>query len=412
MELRPGYKKTDIGVIPENWRVGSISTVAEVKTGPFGSSLHERDYVNDGTPIITVEHLGELGIIHRNLPMVSDTDKARLKSYVLRKNDIVFSRVGSVDRNSLVSEAEEGWLFSGRLLRVRASEAFVCPRYLSYYFHTEPFKHRVRSVAVGQTMASLNTQILKGICVALPPDHEQDAIANTLRDVDELMVTLDKLIAKKRDLKEAAVQQLVTGRMRLPGFSAPWESTTLGQIGECVIGLTYKPENVVRHGILVLRSSNIQDGRLAFEDNVYVNVKVPEHLITRQGDILVCVRNGSRALIGKCAMIDERAAGETFGAFMSVYRTKYSQFVFHAFQAYDIQRQIRDNIGATINQITNKDMKALRVMLPSVSEQTAISEVLSDMDAEIAALEKRSEKTRMLKRAMMQELLTGKTLLI
>ena len=143
-----------------------------------------------------------------------------------------------------------------------------------------------------------------------------------------------------------------------------------------------------------------------------MNLEVPNHLVTRPGDILICVRNGSRALIGKCAVIDESAAGLTFGAFMSVFRTKHWRFILHAFQADNIQRQIRDNIGATINQITNKDMKAFRVKLPPEDEQTAIAEVLSDMDAELAALEQRRDKTRALKQGMMQELLTGKTRLI
>jgi type I restriction enzyme S subunit len=162
----------------------------------------------------------------------------------------------------------------------------------------------------------------------------------------------------------------------------------------------------------VLRSSNVQNGRLAYDDNVYVNLEVSEHLYTQVGDLLICVRNGSRALIGKCAVIDQAAAALTFGAFMAMYRTRHWRFVVHAFQGDDIQRQIRDNIGATINQITNKDMKAFRIKLPPEDEQTAIATVLSDMDAELAALEQRREKTRALKQGMMQELLTGRTRLV
>ena len=248
--------------------------------------------------------------------------------------------------------------------------------------------------------------------VVLPQEAEQRAIAEALSDVDALLGGLDRLIAKKRDLKQAAMQQLLTGQTRLPGFHGEWEETTLGQIGECIIGLTYKPENVVDHGLLVLRSSNVQNGRLAYDDNVHVNVQVAEHLYTQLGDILVCVRNGSRALIGKCAVIDSTAVGVTFGAFMSVYRTKHWRFVLHAFQGDAIQRQIRDNVGATINQITNKDMKAFRLRLPPADEQTAIAEVLTEMDAELAGLEQRREKTRALKQAMMQELLTGRTRLL
>jgi type I restriction enzyme S subunit len=259
---------------------------------------------------------------------------------------------------------------------------------------------------------NISSQDIRNFPIAYTSTTEQRAIAGALSDVDALLGALDQFIAKKRDLKQAAMQHLLTGQTRLPGFHGEWEETTLGHIGECIIGLTYKPENVVRHGLLVLRSSNVQNGQLAFDDNVYVSLEVPEHLIARPGDILICVRNGSRALIGKCAVINEAAAGVTFGAFMSVYRTKHWRFIFHAFQAHDIQRQIHENIGATINQITNKNLKAFRVKLPPEDEQTAIAEVLSDMDAELAGLEQRRDKTRALKQGMMEELLTGRTRLV
>lgn len=107
-----GYKWTEIGVIPTNWQVALISDIAEVKTGPFGSALHESDYVEAGTPIITVEHLSEQGVEHANLPLVSDADLARLSAYRLQNGDIVFSRVGSVDRNALIRTTEDGWLLA------------------------------------------------------------------------------------------------------------------------------------------------------------------------------------------------------------------------------------------------------------------------------------------------------------
>lgn len=248
--------------------------------------------------------------------------------------------------------------------------------------------------------------------VAVPPLHEQRAIVTALRDVDSLIEGLERLIAKKRDIKQAAMQQLLTGRTRLPGFDGEWRETTLGEIGECVIGLTFGPQDVAEGGLLVLRSSNIRDGKIDYSDKLFVDLDVPDHLHTRSGDILVCVRNGSRALIGKCAPIDEKSVGLTFGAFMSVYRTKHWRFIYHAFQSHGIQRQIRDNMGATINQITNKDMRALRLQLPHEPEQTAIAQVLTDMDTEIRILEQRLAKTQAIKQAMMQELLTGRTRLL
>lgn len=197
------------------WETKQLADLADVKTGPFGSSLHESDYVPDGTPIITVEHLGEFGVEHLNLPMVSELDCRRLKAYSLDPGDIVFSRVGSVDRNALIRPAEAGWLFSGRLLRVRPNRSQAYAPFLSYQFHSEPFKALVRNVAVGQTMASLNTKILKDINVRLPGLNEQIAIATVLSDMDTELAALEARRDKTRALKQGMMQELLTGRIRL-----------------------------------------------------------------------------------------------------------------------------------------------------------------------------------------------------
>lgn len=157
-----------------------------VQTGPFGSQLHKRDYVEVGTPIITVEHLGDNRILHDATPKVSDVDRDRLSRYQLRPGDIVFSRVGSVDRRALVSEEEAGWLFSGRCLRVRPNSELIDPTYLSYFFGLETFKEYVRSIAVGATMPSINTAILSNVPVIFPPSiDEQQAIASILKALDD-----------------------------------------------------------------------------------------------------------------------------------------------------------------------------------------------------------------------------------
>ncbi|MBK7055159.1 MAG: restriction endonuclease subunit S [Leptospiraceae bacterium] len=118
----------------KDWKECKLGDVAEIQTGPFGSQLHMSDYKLKGTPIITVEHLGDNRIIHNNLPLVSDEDKDRLKKYILKEGDIVFSRVGSVDRSAYVHKKENGWMFSGRLLRVRSMDNLVYSRFLSFYF--------------------------------------------------------------------------------------------------------------------------------------------------------------------------------------------------------------------------------------------------------------------------------------
>ncbi len=185
-----------------------------------------------------------------------------------------------------------------------------------------------------------------------------------------------------------------------------WEVSTLGIIGESIIGLTYSPDNVKDYGHLVLRSSNIQNNKLAFENNVFVKMDLPSRVIVRENDILICVRNGSKHLIGKCALIDKKTAGCAFGAFMSVYRTEFAHYIFHQFQSNIIQKQIDEAMGATINQLTNKDLANFQILLPPTkAEQTAIAITLSDADALISSLEKLIAKKRHIKQGAMQKLL-------
>ena len=168
----------------EEWKTCKISDIADVQTGPFGSQLHNEDYVQHGTPIVTVEHLGNRQFSTRNLPMVSDKDKARLLKYIAKEGDIIFSRVGSVDRCSYVSKSEDGWLFSGRCLRVRPSNK-VDPLFLYYYFTKESTKKEIRNVAVGATMPSINTKLLNDIPIQLPPIELQKKVSHILSSIDD-----------------------------------------------------------------------------------------------------------------------------------------------------------------------------------------------------------------------------------
>jgi type I restriction enzyme S subunit len=188
-----------------------------------------------------------------------------------------------------------------------------------------------------------------------------------------------------------------------------WGVKQLKDIGEALIGLTYSPSNVSSDGILVLRSSNIQRGRLCFDDNVFVKSSVPDRIMVRSGDILICVRNGSRDLIGKSALINPSAYGMTFGAFMAVFRAENSRLLYHLFNSNSFVRQIREHLGATINQITNGSLNSFAVPLPpTLAEQEAIAGALSDADAWIESLEQLIAKKRQIKQGAMQELLNGK----
>ena len=187
-----------------------------------------------------------------------------------------------------------------------------------------------------------------------------------------------------------------------------WEVRELGELGKPMIGLTYTPDDVAEDGTLVLRSSNIQGGKLAFEDNVYVKSAVPERARVRAGDILICVRNGSRSLIGKCALVTPDRAGDAFGAFMSVFRAEKDAFIFYQFQAHEIRRQIHKTLGATINQITSADLKRFQIAIPSdEAELEKIAEILGTWDQGILKLEKLISVASGRKRSLMQQLLSG-----
>ena len=189
-----------------------------------------------------------------------------------------------------------------------------------------------------------------------------------------------------------------------------WDAKPLGEIGDSLIGLTYRPSEVRKYGTLVLRSSNVQNGTLCFDDNVFVDADIPDRIMVRPGDILVCVRNGSRDLIGKSALIDERAVGMTFGAFMAVFRSEHGKLLHHVFQSGIFKKQINEHLGATINQITNKSLNSFKVPLPPTDEErTEIANALSDVDALLATLDQVIAKKRDLKQATMQQLLAGET---
>lgn len=180
------------------WSKVPLSHVAEVQTGPFGSQLHNKDYVAKGTPIVTVEHLGSRSFTTQNLPCVSEEDRCRLSKYYLRTGDIVFSRVGSVDRCSYVNEANSGWLFSGRCLRVRSSN--IHPEFLYYFFCQESVKEYIKSIAVGATMPSINTKLLNDVEVILPPLPIQRKIASILSALDDKIETNNAICRNLEEL--------------------------------------------------------------------------------------------------------------------------------------------------------------------------------------------------------------------
>jgi len=309
-------------------------------------------------------------------------------------------------------------------IAIRFDPAVAVNGFKGYLQFCPPFAQHLRRLAAGTKVYAINRQHVASIEMPLPPVEEQRSIATALTDVDALLDGLDRLIAKKRDLKQAAMQQLLTGRTRLPGFADEWDPKPLRHAGRCLRGVTYaggsdlSPRDTPLTTRL-LRANNVQDATVNTTDVQFVNSnRVASPQLMRRNDILICMANGSKALVGKAGVFSiEDGFAYTFGAFMGCFRTEPSLadpgFVFYLFNTATYRNYINLLLaGSSINNLRPSSIGSLEFHYPTQREQVAIAEVLGDMSAEIAALEARRDKTRLLKQAMMQELLTGRTRLV
>lgn len=390
------FKDTEIGKIPEEWEVRTINSFCSVKTGPFGSMLHAEDYVAKGTPIVTTEHFknGILPLVGKDIPQIGIEDLKRMSSYTLTKDDIVFSRVGSVDINALVTVRQKGWLFSGRVLRVRPFKQTD-----SLYLHYGLLKHSVRSDivsrAVGLTMASINTKILGETELSLPPLNEQRRIASALTSIDNLISSLGKLIEKKKNIKRGAMQQLLTGQIRLKGFSEPWGEKKLEEVCSVKRGVRVVKRNLTTDGLYpVYQNTNFP---LGYSNQYNVEANTPFVII-----------GGSAGQVGICRERYWAADDCAFFACHDIYK-EYLYYVLLLNQS-NILHNVRTG---TIPRLDRSFLSNMVVYISSnIDEQQAIATILTKMDDEITALEAKRAKYEAIKQGMMQQLLTGKIRLI
>jgi type I restriction enzyme, S subunit len=419
MELKAGYKQTEVGVIPEDWNCTPIADIARLESGHTPSkreprywggkvpwvSLHDTDSLDGSEISITAQTITEEGL---------SNSSARL----LPEGTVIFSRTATVGKATVM----------GRAMATSQDFAnYICGPKLHNHFLVYLFRNMGRtwkSLMAGSIHNTIYMPVFKALKIVHPPIEEQRAIAEALSDVDGLLGGLDRLIAKKRDLKQAAMQQLLTGQTRLPGFHSGWVVKRLGHAGRCLRGVSYRgnddlsPHDTAQTKRL-LRANNVQDAEVVPSEVQFVNAaRVSPHQVLDKNDILICMANGSKALVGKAALFTVNDGYKyTFGAFMSCFRTDASaanpSFVSFLFQTGQYRNYINNLLaGSSINNLKPSSIESLEFSFPEISEQTAIAAALSDIDAELAALQQRREKTRALKQAMMQELLTGKTRLI
>ena len=278
----------------------ALRFLSDIQTGPFGSQLHKEDYVDDGTPIVTVEHLGNRVFTEQNLPRVSNEDKQRLSKYILKEGDIVFSRVGSVDRCSFVDSQHTGWLFSGRCLRVRPFEE-ISPLFLYYFFCLESTKKFIRNIAVGATMPSINTKLMGEIEVSYPDKQVQEKIANLLGAIDNKIELNNAINDNLEQQAQALFQELF-----ITNADPNWRTGTIINLGTVIGGSTpskAKPEYYTKNGIAWITPKDLSINKSKFithgeNDITELGLKNSSATVMPEGTVLF----SSRAPIGYIAI--------------------------------------------------------------------------------------------------------------
>ncbi len=379
MELKPGYKQTEVGVIPEEWEcipLGKLTTLQR------GYDLPHRNRLPGAFPIITSSGVGGT----HSEPRVTAPG-------------VVTGRYGTIGE---VFYVEEDFWPLNTTLYVRDfhgnHELFA-----SYLLRTIDFQsHSGKSGVPG-----VNRNDLHELAVARPPLPEQRAIATTLSDLDALIASLDKLIAKKRDLKQAAMQELLTGKRRLPGFSGEWEVKRLGEVCEISMGRTPSRRNPAYwgKGYKWLSIADLQEKVLAESKEEITELAASEMAIIPKGTLLMSFKLSiGRLCFAGCDLF----TNEAICSFNKLQAN--ADYLYYALGRVDFSLYGKQAVkGYTLNK---ESLKLVEVSYPPLPEQTAIAAILSDMDTEISALEQRRDKTRLLKQGMMQELLTGRIRLV
>lgn len=388
----------------DDWSNTLLGELSDIKTGPFGSTLHQEDYVKVGTPIITVEHLGEVSLTTQNLPLVSNEDKKRLNSYILKEGDLAFSRVGSVDRCAIITNNEEGWLFSGRILRVRPNKSIIEPKFLMYVLKTEETKFRIRSVAVGQTMPSLNTEILKNFSVDISNNRqEQTKIAEFLSSVDDKISQLSRQLELLKQYKKGVMQKIFSQEIRFKNDNGEdfgeWGYLQLGELIEESKAVSKKQDEFdvltsSRRG-LIKQSEYFEGSRLIDRDNVGFNIIKPHEITyrSRSDDGLFYFNFNNLGITG---IISTYYPVFSFKNSNNKFVTEYLNFNKADFSKYAV--------GTSQLVLSLNALRTVKLRIPSKPEQEKIAEFLTAIDERIYHTTAQLTQTKQWKKGLLQQM--------
>ncbi|MEH2429014.1 MAG: restriction endonuclease subunit S [Nostoc sp.] len=437
MNIPKGYKQTEVGLIPENWVVKKLGDIGKFKNG---INKGKEDF-GFGYPFVNLLDIFGRTKLSNNLSLglVNSTQQER-KDYELKQGDVLFVRSSvkpeGVGLTAVVIEDLDDSVYSGFIIRFRDFNLLNLS-YKEYCFYEEKFRKRLIDNSTVSANTNINQDALKNLALAFPPTvAEQKAIAQSLSDVDALITECDRLITKKRNNKQGTMEQLLTGKKRLPGFGKVqgYKQTEIGMIPDDwnVLDIAdivennrvpsgiYKEKTLYGKGIKIIKLSDVfsldyfdpaKAKRVVINGNELLSYRV------RVGDIFIALASVKLEGVGKVMLVtelDEETAYDHNVALIRANEVIDAKFLFYMLKSNLVRREISKlstQVGTTF--LKSSTILKFKLPIPAVKvEQASIATVLSDMDTEIAGLEQKRDKYKAIKQGMMQELLTGKTRLI
>ena len=424
--MKLSCREIEIGLIPVGWEIATIGDLCHIfgRIGFRGYTV--KDIVDEGNGAIAINPSNIQGgkTLFENCTYISWYKYEESPEIKIFDGDVILVKTGSTfGKTAMVKNLPSKATLNPQMLVFKKIKSN--PVFFSYILGFKTIQDQINIAVAGGALPTLSQKLIAKFKLSLPSTQsEQLAIAQSLSDVDDLLTTLDKSIEKKRNFKQAVMQQLLTGKTRLTGFKDKWSVKSLKSVGQCIRGVSYQGDaDLSSHDKSytkrLLRSNNIQNGFVVTNDIQFVNAKrVSDAQLLKKNDILICMANGSKFLVGKSGLFNVVDGDDyTFGAFMGAFRVNQKladpRFVFFLFQTSQYKNYINNLlVGSSINNLTSGIIDSLEFYFPSYTEQEAIANILSNMDEELLKLEERLNKIKQLKQAMMQELLTGKTRLI
>ena len=397
MEVKPGYKQTEVGAIPENWDVGGLGRFWSVTDCKHVTA----QFVSEGFPVASIREVQSRAVDLTNAKQTT----AHFYNLLIeggRKpcpGDLILSRNATVGEVAQVTEWHPPFAMGQDVCLLRKKSVEHSTEYLQAVFQSPIILNQLANLMVGSTFKRANVEQIRNFSVPMPLPPEQRAIATALSDVDGLLGGLDRLIAKKRDLKQAAMQQLLTGQTRLPGFHGEWEVKAIQELSQVGRGRVISHTEISKSSsptYPVFSSQTSNSGIMGYLDTYQFD-----------GDYVTWTTDGANA-----GTVFARSGRFNCTDVCGTIKLHDSD---HRFIAAALGRVSQSHVSRHLGnpKLMNDVMKKIEVTIPKTrAEQTAIAEVLTEMDGELAVLEQRREKTRALKQAMMQELLTGRTRLV